>query len=155
MAGVGPALLDLQLLAGTTLEKAALILPARSLGYAFGSVVGGIAGDRLDHQKVIIASMIVAITTLCLFALFKSIVVMGIIIFIGGIALGVIDTVANVWVIFIWGKYNPPFMQVGWNCCEVEQALRLTNASFIFARSCTLPMVLALLSRLSWWSLSC
>ena len=93
MAAVGPALLDLQMLAGTTIEKAALLLPARSLGYAVGSVIGGIAGDQLDHQKVIILSMIIAIITLSLLALFQSIVAMYSIIFILGTASGTIDTV--------------------------------------------------------------
>lgn len=112
VVAVGPALLDLQLLAGTTIEKAALLLPARSLGYAIGSLIGGIAGERFDHQKVIILSMIIAIITLCLFALFQSILVMYVIIFICGCASGGIDTVLNIWIIFVWGKENPPFMQV-------------------------------------------
>ena len=112
LAILGPALLDLQLLAGTTIEKAALLLPARSLGYAIGSVIGGIMGDRIDHQKVLIVSTTIAIITLGIIALFKSITVMCIIIFICGTASGCIDTVLNVWTIFIWGKFNPPFIQV-------------------------------------------
>lgn len=44
IAAPGPALLDLELLASTTIEKTALLLPARSLGYAFGSVIAGVAG---------------------------------------------------------------------------------------------------------------
>lgn len=112
VVAVGPALLDLQLLAGTTIEKAALLLPARSLGYAIGSVIGGIVGERYDHQKVLMLSMIIAIVTLCVFALFQSIVFMYCIIFICGCASGCIDTVLNIWLIFCWGKANPPFMQV-------------------------------------------
>ena len=93
VAAVGPALLDLQMLAGTTIEKAALLLPARSLGYAVGSVIGGVAGDRLDHQKVLSFFMVIAIVTLALLAMFKSIVAMYSIIFILGTASGAIDTV--------------------------------------------------------------
>ena len=93
VAAVGPALLDLQMLTGTTIEKATLLLPVRAIGYVAGSVIGGIAGDHLDHQKVLIFFMIIAIITLALLALFKSIVVMYSIIFVLGTASGAIDTV--------------------------------------------------------------
>lgn len=93
IAGLGPALLDLQLLTGTTIEKVALLLPARSVGFVVGSVIGSIASDLIDHQKVIIFSIIVALISLSLVALFKSIVVMYCIILILGIASGSIDTV--------------------------------------------------------------
>lgn len=85
-------MLDLQLLANTTISKAALLLPARSLGYAIGSVIGGVVGDQIDHQFVIIGSMIVAIISMILFPLFQSINVMYAFIFISGIANGCIDT---------------------------------------------------------------
>ena len=95
IAEPGPALLDLQLLAGTTIEKTALLLPARSLGYAVGSVIGGVVGDRIDHQYVIITAMIVAIISMVLFPLFHSINLMYSFFFVGGIANGCIDTVVS------------------------------------------------------------
>ena len=95
IAAPGPALLDLQLLAGTTIEKAALLLPARSLGYAVGSVIGGVVGDRIDHQYVLIVSMIIAIISMVLFPLFGSIKIMYGFIFVSGIANGCIDTVVS------------------------------------------------------------
>ena len=98
-------------------------MPARSLGYAIGSVVGGFAGERFDHQKVIGFSIVLAMITLCLFALFKSILVMCIIIFIGGMAGGCIDTVLNVWIIYIWGKHNPPFMQASFESIKKSPVL--------------------------------
>ena len=100
-------MLDLQLLAGTTISKIALLLPARSLGYAIGSIIGGVVGDQIDHQIVIIVSMIIAIISMVLFPLFQSINLMYTFIFISGIANGAIDTVVNVWIIYVWGKENP------------------------------------------------
>ena len=109
---LGPALLDVQLLAGTTLKKVALLLPARSLGYAIGSVIAGILGDLVDHQLVLMISIFFAMITSFTFPLFPSIIVMYVIMTLGGICNGVIDTLGNVWIIHIWGKENPPFMQV-------------------------------------------
>lgn len=93
VAAVGPALLDLQLLTSTTIQQAAVLLPVRAIGYVVGSIIGGIVGERLDHQNVLNFLMIIAIVTLSLLAQFKSIVIMYSIMFILGTASGAIDTV--------------------------------------------------------------
>lgn len=42
---MGPALLDLQQLANTTISRIAFLLPVRAFGYAIGSVMAGILGS--------------------------------------------------------------------------------------------------------------
>ena len=97
MAAPGPALLDLQLLAGTSFGKAAMLLPARSLGYALGSVIAGVLGERMDHQIVIMVSLCLSIVTMTAFPLFRSINIMYGLIFASGISNGCINTIVNIW----------------------------------------------------------
>lgn len=65
----------------------------------------------MDHQIVLILSMIVTIVTVFLFPLFANINIMYFIIFVAGISNGTIDTMGNCWIIHLWGVHNPPFMQ--------------------------------------------
>lgn len=95
VASPGPALLDLQLLANTTFSKIALLLPVRSLGYAVGSVVGGIVGDRFDHQIVIMTALLISAISMIMFPLFPLIVLMMVFIFVSGVCNGCIDTVVS------------------------------------------------------------
>ncbi|KAG4078604.1 hypothetical protein HA402_011363 [Bradysia odoriphaga] len=111
-SALGPALLDLQLLSDTTISRIAFLLPVRSFGYAVGSVIAGILGDMVDHQPLIIGSTILMTTSMFLFPLFSHIYMMYVLIALAGISSGCIDCIGNCWIIHIWGKENPPFMQI-------------------------------------------
>lgn len=51
-------------------------------------------------------------TSMFLFPLFSHIYVMYILIALAGLSSGCIDCIGNCWIIHIWGKENPPFMQI-------------------------------------------
>lgn len=111
-SALGPALLDLQLLSNTTISRIAFLLPVRSFGYAIGSVIAGILGDIIDHQPLIIGSTVLMTASMFLFPLFSHIYAMYVLIALAGISCGCIDCIGNCWIIHIWGKENPPFMQI-------------------------------------------
>lgn len=94
-------MLDLQALANTTIEKTALILPARSFGYAIGSVIAGIVGDRMDQQIVLSASLVTSVISIFLFPIFPSINVMYAFMIIAGVANGTLDTISMYFIGFI------------------------------------------------------
>lgn len=107
----GPTLLDLQLLTNSTLSQITYILSSRSAGYAIGSIVGGILIDFVDQQLVLIFSLLITCVSLSAVPWISSL--WGIIITFGinGIFSGAIDSVSNIWILHIWGKESPPFMQ--------------------------------------------
>ncbi|RWS06127.1 sodium-dependent glucose transporter 1A-like protein [Dinothrombium tinctorium] len=53
----GPSLLDFQISVNSTLKEIGYLLPARSLGYSFGSVLGGFVPQKMDKQPIIISCM--------------------------------------------------------------------------------------------------
>lgn len=69
-------------------------------------------GDKVDHQLVLIVSLIVSIIMMFGFPMIHNINYMYGFIMIAGISNGCIDTIGNCWIIHLWGKENPPFMQV-------------------------------------------
>lgn len=63
---VGVSLIDLKVLAQSTLSQITLILTGNSVGYAAGSVVAGFLEARFNSQLVM--SICLAITAMCQFA---------------------------------------------------------------------------------------
>ncbi|RWS02572.1 sodium-dependent glucose transporter 1A-like protein, partial [Leptotrombidium deliense] len=53
----GPTLLDLQIAVNCSLEEIGYLLPARALGYASGSILGGLIPEKVDKQPFIITFM--------------------------------------------------------------------------------------------------
>jgi len=108
----GVTLLDLKTLTNTTLSEVAKILPARSGGYATGALISGFITSFIDHQICLMLSLIISIATFSALPYFQSINVMYVIIFFAGLSAGVIDTVGNVYTIFLWRKKAAPFIQI-------------------------------------------
>lgn len=128
---IGPTLLDLKIAANSTLETMTWIVPSRSGGYAIGSLTIGILYRFFDTQLLAalalggvtcmsllaprLRSATFIITTIGINGLFcglsHALVCYEIHNFL--ITLGMLDSVCNMSMLHLWGKENPPFMQVG------------------------------------------
>lgn len=111
MGVLGPSMMDLEVSVGTTMDKIAYIVTARAGGFAVGSFFTGIFYEKLNVPLTLgvctaLTSFLVAFIPYwrTLYSLISAFIVMGIIMGFG-------DANINVFLIHIWGKENPPFMQ--------------------------------------------
>lgn len=108
----GPTLLDLQYAVRTDTKHIAFIYSSRSTGYLLGSLLGGIFFDLVKSKQIL---LIVCNFFMSLFAVAipwsPNLGVLIVTMAGGGLAMGALDTGSNVWLLNIWGKESPPFLQ--------------------------------------------
>lgn len=128
---VGTSLLDLQLLASGTFNQAALIVMSRSIGFAFGSVLSGFVAPFANPMLTM--SLMAAASAVCHFIMpiLRDMIVLIVVEGISGLANGLNDTseysilnmittrflyfhstACNVFLLKLWGKESPPFLQI-------------------------------------------
>eukprot|EP01051_Picozoa_sp_SAG22_P012082 SAG22_NODE_1226_length_5115_cov_1.930024_1_plen_507_part_00 len=109
---LGPTLLDLGQQTGSTVQEMSYVFTARSGAYLVGSVVGGLLLDRLENTSIMLAAAMYLVALgssgipLC-----TEVWSMGCFMACAGIAMGLLDTGANVVTLRLWGKKSEPFMQ--------------------------------------------
>ncbi|CAL1261621.1 unnamed protein product [Larinioides sclopetarius] len=108
----GPTLLDLQNLVGTDMQHIAFIYTARSAGYLFGSLSGGVLFDMVARKQVILtlANFVASLTMLGI-PWSRSIGALTALMTVNGATLGFLDTGGNVCCLNLWGKDSGPFYQ--------------------------------------------
>jgi len=90
-ASVGPCLLDLQILVNSTLQEAASILPAKSIGFLFGSVTYGLVNSYTNIHIVLMVLLAVMIVTIAWVPYSTTYIFLIVLFFINGTATGALD----------------------------------------------------------------
>lgn len=111
LAVPGPTLLDLKERVGTTIERISYIFTARSLGYLFGSILGGFLFDHFDQQLQLSYTLLLTSIATIAVPWCTSLIVLAVMISFQGIAMGVLDTGGNVFCIRIWSHQSGPYLQ--------------------------------------------
>lgn len=107
----GPSMLDLQIKTSSTLEQITYIIIGRASGLGFGSILSPLFLKYFDIQFLLTASLAVA-------GILEAVVplnynVWGVVgtFFANGFCFGIIETCCNVFMVNLWGKKCPPFLQ--------------------------------------------
>ncbi|ELU06808.1 hypothetical protein CAPTEDRAFT_82130, partial [Capitella teleta] len=107
----GPTLLDLQEQTNTDTEQISRLFTGRSVGYLFGSLMGGFLFDRVNQTCLLSLSLLLtAIGTAAAPWCTNFLFLVGILAF-QGISMGFLDTGGNVLCLYIWGRGSGPYMQ--------------------------------------------
>lgn len=111
LAVPGPTLLDLKDRVGATIEHMSYIFTARSIGYLFGSILGGFLFDHFDQQLQLSYTLLLTSIATIAAPWCTSLIVLAVMISFQGIAMGVLDTGGNVFCLRIWGHQSGPYLQ--------------------------------------------
>ena len=113
IASLGPALLGLQRQTGASAETLSFIFTLRSVGYLVGSAGSGAMLDKFPKSGTRALAVCLFLTAICTASIpFASAVLsLGTLCSTQGLAMGVLDTVGNVLIIFLHGAGAGPFMQ--------------------------------------------
>nr|CAB3258868.1 sodium-dependent glucose transporter 1-like [Phallusia mammillata] len=108
----GPTLPTLAYNMNYTIMGISFVLPARAVGYLFGSILSGMVLNKLNQQLMIFSSLFVSSIGLVLVPWVKA-VLLGVVMSSIGVSMGFLDTGGNVMCLRIWGeKKSEPFMQM-------------------------------------------
>ncbi|XP_072015468.1 uncharacterized protein [Amphiura filiformis] len=111
LAVVGPTLKELQHHLGVDFPRVSYVFTGRSIGYVIGSIIGGMTFESF-HPLMMIALTLgmsgigLLVTPYC-HQLMASVLAISFV----GVAMGALDTGANVVCLRMWGKKSAPFMQ--------------------------------------------
>lgn len=109
---LGPTLLDLGDQTGSTVQEMSLVFTARSGFYLVGSVVGGLLLERLEnHCLMLTAAMYLVAVGAVGIPLCTAVWSMCCFMACAGLAMGLLDTGANVVTLRLWGNRAEPFVQ--------------------------------------------
>jgi len=113
IASLGPALLGLQRQTGASAEELSFVFTLRSLGYLLGSAGSGFLLDKFPKSGTRGLALCLFLTATCtgLIPFVGSVVALGALCSTQGAAMGVLDTVGNVLIIFLHGENAGPWMQ--------------------------------------------
>jgi len=108
---IGPTLLDLKTQVLSDLNQVSFILPARSGGYALGSIIMGFLFDKVNFQ--LYSSVVMAAAAVFYFLVAHVNFIYGLIglFFFIGFVLGSMDNAGNVFLLYMWGRECEPFIQ--------------------------------------------
>jgi len=115
-AAFGPSLIDLMIQVGTTIDQITHILPTRAFGNMVGSTACGFLLSYLDHQIVLVYSMLAMSLSIIFVPLCSEIWQLYGIMMLNGLSGGFLVNAGNCFVIHKWGKENSPFMQMAHFC---------------------------------------
>ena len=107
----GPTILDLQITVGGTYDQIINIIPARSLGYAIGSLTVGITFAYFNVQAFIALTCFLSAIFLGILPFNRTLYGLVATFFANGIVNGMLDICSNLMTLILWGKENGPFMQ--------------------------------------------
>jgi len=107
---LGPTLLDLAQNARVNLEQISSLFPARSIGYLFGSILGGILADVINPACAMALPLFMCSLATILIPWMTHTWSLGITMTSKGLAAGMLDTVGNVFCLRLWPD-SPPAMQ--------------------------------------------
>ncbi|KAI1286378.1 Major facilitator superfamily domain-containing protein 4B [Halotydeus destructor] len=111
LSAIGPSMLEIQCAVGLSYNDVIKILPARSSGWVFGSLIVGVLHKHLN--PIVSVAFCLAISGIggILIPWTNSLVTMLAVTFIGHIGCGMMDNTANVLILYMWGQDSQPYMQ--------------------------------------------
>ncbi|RWS06225.1 sodium-dependent glucose transporter 1-like protein [Dinothrombium tinctorium] len=108
----GVTLLDLQIAVNApTVEQISYVIPFRAGGHTIGSLLNAILVHFFDHQLCLFTALTAAVALIATVPWNRTLIGMYSNMFFIGIPTGILDSGGNVWLLHLWGKANPPFMQ--------------------------------------------
>ncbi|ELR17151.1 transporter, major facilitator subfamily protein [Acanthamoeba castellanii str. Neff] len=111
IAALGPALLALAENTGSSVAEMGYVFTARSVGYLFGSMVGGPLFDRLDGNKLLAVALGLTVVGTALIPVVSDIWLLAALVTLVGLAMGFLDTGGNVSIIRLHGDNVGPYLQ--------------------------------------------
>ncbi|XP_019620608.1 PREDICTED: major facilitator superfamily domain-containing protein 4A-like isoform X2 [Branchiostoma belcheri] len=111
VAFLGPTLLDLGCLTRSSLGDMTWAFFAQSLSLLVGSTFGGLLVERFSGNPTLLVAVVTVGVTLSVIPLCRSLWILTMVLAIMGVAMGCIDTVANVQLIRIYSHDVSPFLQ--------------------------------------------
>ncbi|XP_071850763.1 uncharacterized protein [Apostichopus japonicus] len=113
VAVLGPTLRSLKEQAGVgSMERMAYVFSGRGLGYLGGTMLGGVFFEYWNPQLLMAVSLALACLGMFIIAFSKALWVLISMMSFVGIAMGILDTGANVVCIKMWGKRASAFLQM-------------------------------------------
>lgn len=109
-ATLGPTLPALAKHTGTDLKEISFLFTARSLGYLFGSLVGGRLFDRLPGHWVMAGFIVLAAGMMALVPLMPLLWLLTAVLFISGVAQAGVDVGGNTMLVWVHQGNVGPFM---------------------------------------------
>ncbi|CAH1266428.1 MFSD4A [Branchiostoma lanceolatum] len=111
VAFLGPTLLDLGCLTRSSLGDMTWAFFAQSLSLLIGSTLGGLLVERFSGNPTLLVAVITVGVTLSVIPLCRTLWILTLVLALMGVAMGCIDTVANVQLIRIYSHDVSPFLQ--------------------------------------------
>ena len=113
IASLGASFLELQRQTGAAPAQLTFVFTLRSFGYLVGSAAGGVLLDQFPHAgtPTIAVSLFATAISTSLVPSAASVVVLCVLFCTQGIAMGALDTIANVIIIYLWQDGAGPWMQ--------------------------------------------
>ena len=111
IALLGPSMLGLERQTGASAETLSLVFTARSCGYLFGSVAGGVLLDWYPHRgnAIISASLVLTSGSTALIPFTTTVGVLAALVSTQGFAMGFLDTIGNVLLLNLHGVDAGPW----------------------------------------------
>ncbi|RYY31944.1 MFS transporter, partial [archaeon] len=106
IASLGPALLELAIQTGSTLQYAGYCFGARSLGYLLGSFAGP-AFDRFNGHVIMSLALALAGAGAFCTPFVRNVVVLGAVCTMQGVGMGISDSGCNVLLIYLFQQRSP------------------------------------------------
>lgn len=107
----GPSMLDLQISTASTLEEITWMIIGRAFGLAVGSLLNTFLHRVLNVQLLLAVSLTIAATCEAYIPYSPSVWVLVGCFFVNGMAVGIVDTCCNAFIIQLWGSRCPSFLQ--------------------------------------------
>ncbi|XP_072026853.1 major facilitator superfamily domain-containing protein 4A-like isoform X2 [Amphiura filiformis] len=111
VALLGPTLLDLGCQTGSSVAEMSWAFLSQSLSTLIGSMLGGIMVDRISPDPLLLISTVIIAGTIAFIPWCTNLWILIVDMAVMGIFMGIIDTVANVSLLKIYGKLVSPFLQ--------------------------------------------
>ena len=113
IASLGASFLQLQRQTGGSPEELTFVFTLRSLGYLVGSAAGGVLLDKFHTMgtSTIAVSLFATAISTSLVPSANTVAVLCLLFCTQGVAMGALDTIANVIVIYLWESEAGPWMQ--------------------------------------------
>ncbi|XP_072176516.1 major facilitator superfamily domain-containing protein 4A-like [Diadema setosum] len=139
VALLGPTLEDLGCQTGSTLIEMSWAFLAQSLSILIGSMAGGLLVDRYCADPILLVANTMIGITLSLIPKCDTLVILLVNLAIMGFFMGIIDTVANVSLLKIYGKLVSPFLQALHFCYGLGAVISpLLAEPFLLNTDCSL-----------------
>ncbi|RWS05153.1 Sodium-dependent glucose transporter 1-like protein [Dinothrombium tinctorium] len=107
----GVTLLDLQLAVNCTLDEATLLMPTNAAGFMVGALICGVIIEFIDFQIVLLISTVACSATTAYFPLNRKFWILCLNSSVNGFLTGFMISGGNAWLLHLWGKASPPFLQ--------------------------------------------